>query len=344
MGVDGILNVFKPAGKTSFAIVSLVRRWSGERRVGHAGTLDPEATGVLVVCLGQATRIVEYLAGAGKTYRAGIELGIATDTYDAAGKVVARGDPSSVTLPQVQQVLESFRGPLAQVPPMHSAVHYRGRRLYELARQGVEVDREPRPVEIHRLELLDWHPPGLAIEVSCSGGTYVRSLAHDIGQALGCGAHLSRLVRMQCGPYQVEESVPLAVLEEAFRSGGWQPYLHPLDDVLLDWPAAILDHEREDLVGKGVDVELHSAGGGPAAGRCRAYSSDGRFLAILAGTRAGLWHPEKVFGARRGQCRQCPPGCPGGAGQDDGQPATAAFSRLPGNDRGRVVPPSQGCA
>ncbi len=316
MGFDGILNVFKPAGKTSFTVVSLVRRWSGERRVGHAGTLDPAATGVLVVCLGQATRVVEYLSVAGKTYQAGIELGITTDSYDAAGRVVARCDPSSVTLEQLEQVLGSFRGPLSQVPPMHSAIHYRGRRLYELAREGLEVDRQPRPVEIHRLEVLDWQPPRLTVEVSCSAGTYVRSLAHDIGQALGCGAHLSWLIRTRCGPYRVEESVSLAVLQEAFRSGGCRAYLHPLDDVLLAWPAAILDDEREDLVGKGIDVELRFEGSGPAGGRCRAYSSDGRFLAVLSRTEAGLWHPEKVFRARRGSDPGCAPGWSCQAGQE----------------------------
>lgn len=313
MSVDGILNVLKPAGKTSFAVVSLVRRWSGERRVGHAGTLDPDATGVLVLCLGQATRIVEYLAGAGKTYRAEIELGITTDTYDAAGKVVGRGDPSSVTEEQVQQALGSFRGTLAQVPPMHSAIHYRGKRLYELAREGVEVEREPRRVEISRLELLVWQPPGFTIEVDCGGGTYIRSLAHDIGQALGCGAHLKSLVRLRSEPFHVDNAVSLTVLEEAFSSGGWQPYLHPLDEVLLNWPAAILDGEQEDLVRRGIDVELHFAGDGrPAGDRCRAYSWDGRFLAVLARTAAGLWHPEKVFHALHGQAGQeRPPCCPG---------------------------------
>ncbi len=318
MSVDGILNVLKPAGKTSFAVVSLVRRWSGERRVGHGGTLDPDATGVLVVCLGQATRIVEYLAGTGKSYRADIELGVTTDTYDAAGKVVARGDPSAITVERLEHVLGSFRGAQPQVPPMHSAVHYKGRRLYELAREGVEVDRQARQVEITRLELLSWRPPRFTVEVSCSGGTYIRSLAHDIGQALGCGAHLCNLVRTTSGPFRVEQSVSLAVLDEAFRSGGVGPYLQPLDDVLLDWPAAILDDEWADQVRKGVDVELPSAGnGGPAGGRCRAYSSDGCFLAILARTEAGLWHPEKVFDLRRCQTRrECLPCCPGCAGQE----------------------------
>lgn len=314
MSVDGILNVLKPAGKTSFAVVSLVRRWSGERRVGHAGTLDPEATGVLVVCLGQATRIVEYLAGCGKTYRAEIELGITTDTYDAVGKVVGRSDPSSVTEEQVSQVLNSFHGTVAQVPPMHSAIHYKGKRLYQLARQGIEVDREPRQVEISRLELLAWQPPIITIEVDCSGGTYIRSLAQDIGVALGCGAHLKKLVRLKSEPFHIDDAVPLEVLEEGARRGDWQGHLHSIDEVLLDWPAAILDRESEALVKKGTDVELHFSGdSGSVGSHCRAYSADGHFLAVLTKTDAGLWHPEKVFHTRCCEAGEMspPPCCSG---------------------------------
>ena len=320
MSVDGILNVLKPAGKTSFAVVSMVRRWSGERRVGHAGTLDPDATGVLVVCLGQATRIVEFLAGAGKTYRAEIELGVTTDTYDAAGKVVGRCDPSAVTEEQVRQVLSTFHGCVAQVPPMHSAIHHKGKRLYELARKGIEVDREPRQVEISRLELLAWQPPVVTIEVDCSGGTYIRSLAQDIGVALGCGAHLKTLVRLKSEPFHIDDAVSLEVLEEAFRRGDWQSYFHPMDEVLLDWPAAILDREGEALVRRGVDVGLHFSGdSGPVGSRCRAYSAHGHFLAVLAKTDEGLWHPEKVFHAPSQEIEELPlpPCCSGQSGCPD---------------------------
>jgi tRNA pseudouridine55 synthase len=310
VSVDGILNVLKPAGKTSFAVVSMLRRWSGERRVGHAGTLDPDATGVLVVCLGQAARIVEYLAGAGKTYQAEIELGVTTDTYDAAGKVVGRCDPSSVNENQVRQVLSKFCGNIAQVPPMHSAIHHKGRRLYELAREGIEVDRESRQVEISRLELLAWQPPLVTIELDCSGGTYIRSLAQDIGTALVCGAHLKRLVRLKSGPFNIYDAMPLAILEEAFRGDDWQSYIHPMDEVLVDWPAAILDPESQALVQRGTDVKLHfSRDSGPAGGHCRAYTVDGHFLAVLTKTDAGLWHPDKVFRTRCGEIGQVRPPC-----------------------------------
>jgi tRNA pseudouridine55 synthase len=296
-----------------------VRRWSGERRVGHAGTLDPEATGVLVICIGQGTRIVEFLTGAGKTYRAEIELGVTTDTYDAVGKVVDRRDASSVTEEQVRQLLHSFHGTVEQVPPMHSALHHKGKRLYQLAREGIEVDRKPRTVEFSRLELLAWQPPVVTIEVDCSGGTYIRSLAHDIGTALGCGAHLKKLVRLRSEPFHIDDAVSLAVLEEAFRRGDWQGYIHSVDEVLLGWPAAILDKESEALVKKGSNVELHFSGDtGPVGSHCRAYSSDGYFLAVLGKTDEGLWHPDKVFHSASYEVEELPPPpcCSGEVGQD----------------------------
>lgn len=296
MSVDGILNVLKPAGKTSFAVVSLVRRLSGEQRVGHAGTLDPEATGVLVVCLGQGTRIIEFLAKARKAYRAEIELGITTDSYDAVGRVIQRCDASSVTEYQVEQVLDSYRGVIEQIPPMHSALKHRGKRLYQLAREGIEIAREPRRVEISRLHLVQWQSPVITIEVECSAGTYIRSLAHDMGKELGCGAHLRKLVRLKSEPFNIAEAVPLDAIREAFHHGYSQNLLHTIDEVLLGWRAVILNRENETLVQKGSSVSLEvSDESGPAPDWCRAYSVDGRFLAVLKRIDERLWHPEKVF-------------------------------------------------
>jgi len=184
--VDGILNINKPWGKTSFSIVAIVKRLSGERRVGHAGTLDPTATGVLPICLGQATRITEFLVDATKAYQAQIELGVTTDTYDASGKITQKRDPSEISQSQLESALTSFRGLIQQTPPMYSAVKYQGKRLYELARAGIKVDRESRPAKIYHLELIDWQPPSVTLEVVCGKGTYIRSLAHDLGQILGC--------------------------------------------------------------------------------------------------------------------------------------------------------------
>lgn len=296
MSVDGILNILKPPGKTSFAVVSLLRSLSGERRVGHAGTLDPEASGVLVVCLGQGTRIIEFLAGAIKTYQAEIELGITTETYDASGKVIQKADPSFVTEEQVKQVLRSFHGSIEQIPPMYSALKHKGIRLYQLAWRGIEVTRKPRKVHLSRLELLGWQPPIITIEVECSAGTYIRSLAQDIGQALGCGAHLKRLVRLKSAPFHIAEAIPLPLIEEAFHHGYWRRFLYSIDEALLGWSTAILNEESEALVSRGCSTPLgdRSLLTYPID-RCRAYSTDGRFLAVLYQKEGNLWHPEKVF-------------------------------------------------
>jgi tRNA pseudouridine55 synthase len=296
VGVDGILNILKPPGRTSFQVVSLVRRLSGERRVGHTGTLDPEASGVLVLGLGQGTRVIEFLARANKTYYAVIELGITTDTYDASGKITGGNDPFLVTEGQVREALDSFRGTIEQTPPMYSAARHEGRHLYQLAREGVEVARKPKRVEIFRLELLDWQPPLVTIEVDCSTGTYIRSLAHDLGMMLGCGAHLRRLVRLKNEPFHITDSIPLPLIEEAFHQGYWQRLLYPIDEVILGWGAVTLSKESEGMVRKGCSIPLGWNENPHTEPRCRAYSADGLFLAVLRFQKEeNLWHPDKVF-------------------------------------------------
>lgn len=301
--MDGILNINKPPGKTSFGVVSLVKRLSGERRVGHAGTLDPSATGVLPVCLGQATRIVEYLVDATKSYRAEIELGVATDTYDACGRITRRGDASGISREQLESALAGFRGLIQQTPPMYSAVRHQGQKLYELARAGIEVERQSRPARIHRLELLDWRPPLATIEVECGKGTYIRSLAHDLGERLGCGASLKGLVRLRCSIFDIGNAVSEAQLEAAFRSGYWRRFIYPIDSVLCHWPAVVVSDAVEDMVRQGRPLSAEdapcpeSAGditSSPSGERCRAYTADGQFLAVLR-LEGGQWRPEKVF-------------------------------------------------
>ena len=223
--VDGILNINKPGDITSFGLVAMVKRLSGERRVGHAGTLDPAATGVLPVCLGRGTRVIEFLVDTTKAYRAEIELGVTTDTYDASGRIIQRGDPSGVSREQLQSALASFCGLTRQTPPMFSAVKYQGKPLYQLARAGITVERRSRLVEIHNLELIDWQPPVATIEVVCSKGTYIRSLAYDLGQTLGCGAHLRSLIRLRCGLFNISDAISLSQLEDAFRYGYWQHFV-----------------------------------------------------------------------------------------------------------------------
>lgn len=292
----GILSVDKPANMTSHDVVDAIRRVSGQRKVGHAGTLDPMATGVLLVCLGKATRVAEYLMAGRKHYRAAIVLGTSTDTYDADGEIVASDGRTDFSRAEIETALAHFVGHLEQVPPMYSAIKQDGQPLYKLARQGKSVQREPRPVEIDEIKLLDWTPPSLIVEVSCSSGTYIRSLAHDLGQHLGGGAYLATLVRLASGRFTLEEAVSLERLEEAFQHGQEDRYLLPLDEAFLDWPAMIVgaDDARRVVHGQAI------AGYPPAAREegllRRAYSLDGDFLAILEyRTSSGRWCPKKVF-------------------------------------------------
>jgi tRNA pseudouridine55 synthase len=297
--LDGILNINKPAGKTSFGVVAMVKRLTGERHAGHAGTLDPDAIGVLPVCLGRGTRIIEFLVDTTKIYRALIELGKATDTYDASGKITRQGDASGININTLEQALESFRGEIRQTPPMYSAVKHQGQKLYELARAGIEIERQSRTVTIHRLVLLDWQPPSVTLEIECSKGTYIRSLANDLGQSLGCGAHLKDLVRTRCGIFDIKNAVSLPQLEEAINKEDWQQFLHPIDSVLQGFPSLVVDAAGEESIRTGSPLpaeanESHSKDS--VRGYCRAYSRDGRFLAILKHDPAkGTWHPKKVF-------------------------------------------------
>lgn len=301
LSINGILNLLKPPGKTSFQLVSLVRRLASEPRVGHAGTLDPYATGVLPVCLGQGTRVVEFMADAPKTYRAEIQLGAVTDTYDATGKVMKTCDPSSVTYGQVKEVLDTFQGAVEQIPPMYSAIKHQGEPLYRLARRGIEIPRRPREVQIYHSELVEWQPPVFAVEVECSSGTYVRSLAHDVGQELGCGAFVRELARLRYGCFDISEAIPLASLEEAFHRGYWPKFLYPIDEVLLDWTAVIVDEGDENSIRNGRPVVLEGVDSPKDSQKrwgewCRAYSADGYLLAVLRWqTEHGSWHPAKVF-------------------------------------------------
>lgn len=297
--LSGILNVDKPRGMTSHDVVDAVRRLAGQRRVGHAGTLDPMATGVLLVCLGQATRVAEYLMASPKRYRATIVLGVATDTFDAEGKIVSEGGRTDVDREEIEAALASFTGRIEQVPPMYSALKRDGQALYRLARQGQVVERSPRPVEISEILVLDWTPPELIIEVACSPGTYVRSLAHDLGQRLGSGAHLAALVRLRSGRFTLEEAVSLERLAEAFRCGEEEKYLIPMDEALLDRPAVIVSAEQARRIAQGQGIHLNAPPSVEDGTLCRGYGPDGEFLAIMAyDAGACEWRPHKVFDTR----------------------------------------------
>ena len=290
---SGILNVDKPSGMTSHDVVAQVRRLTGQRKIGHAGTLDPMATGVLLLCLGQATRVVEYLVAGRKRYRAVVRLGVATDTYDAEGAVTRTVESFDLSRERIEEALSDFRGTIQQVPPPYSAIRLGGRRLYDLARRGVPVEAPPRTVDIEAIQLVAWQPPDLVLEVACSPGTYVRSLAYDLGQALGVGGHLAALTRLASGGWRLEEAVPLDVLRAAVEVGEWLHLLHPLDAAVQDLLRVDLPADLARRVSQGQAVPLDLP---PSARLARAYAPDGGLLALLkpAG-EPGLWRPEKVF-------------------------------------------------
>ena len=296
---SGILNVNKPRGMTSFAVVSLVRRLTGIRKVGHAGTLDPIADGVLPICLGPATRIVDYIVGQPKLYRAAVRLGVATDSYDSEGEVVATGDPSGVSRDDVEQALASFVGEIQQMPPMYSALKYQGQPLYRYARAGKTVPRQERTVRIYRLELLRFDSPVVEIELEVGKGAYVRSIAHDMGEQLGCHAHMEQLTRVRSGPFTLDSAMQLGELEAAAERGDWEALLLPADRVLESWHAALLGEPHSRDVKHGQLLVLTPVGSEhiDLDTPCRAYSEDGEFLAILRYRGANRWHPEKVFSA-----------------------------------------------
>ena len=301
----GFLNIDKPRGMTSTDVVRRVKRAARMRRgVGHGGTLDPIATGVLIIGVGKATRLMDRLLGGSKEYVAEIEFGVSTDTYDADGEVVSERDASGVERDDVETALAAFAGEIEQTPPMYSALKRDGKRLYELARQGIEVERKPRTVVVHEIALADWQPPIATVKVVCGSGFYVRSLAHDLGEALGCGGHMRALVRRRAGPFRIEDALSL---EDALSRIS---VLADSDDSAADSPLTPPDFALGDLRAMTVparDARTIRNGGPlpPGAGlspempdeRARVYDADGAFIAIARfddGMRR--WRPEKVFG------------------------------------------------
>jgi tRNA pseudouridine55 synthase len=271
MTVDGLAVVDKPAGMTSHDVVARCRRIFGQKRVGHAGTLDPDATGVLLVGLGRATRLMQYMSGLGKEYTTDIILGVATTTLDDSGEVTGEWDMSAVTVDEARRAAEKLTGTIQQVPPMVSAVKVGGRRLYQLAREGVEIERAPRTVTVDRYELEPGGHGVLRARISCSSGTYVRVLAEDLGRLLGGGAHVRNLRRVAVGPFTGEGAVPLDAL-------GPDSVLPPA--AMLPWLEAVtVRGEVEGAVHHGRPLtgsELGATGPGP----WRVLDGDGGLLAV----------------------------------------------------------------
>ena len=288
----GFLNLNKPLGRTSHDMVARVRRHyrslSGAKKVGHAGTLDPLADGVLIICLGAATRLSDYIMRGRKVYQAQIHFGASTTTYDAAGEIIERSCADKITRANIERALPRFIGDIEQTPPMYSAVKIRGKKLYELARQGQTIEREPRPITIHSIKILAWRNPDLELEIDCGAGTYIRSLAHDLGAELGVGGFLAGLTRTASGGFELRDSLPLEAINE---SGEWLRNITSPYDALTAYTKVELDAEDIDRLrhGRFIRRPPHIADR-----TVFAFDAAKQIVAILE-PRAERWKPRKVF-------------------------------------------------
>ncbi len=285
--LSGFLNINKPLHMTSHDVVAKIRRGLKLKKVGHAGTLDPLASGVLVICVGHATRFSEYVMNSTKRYLANVHLGVTTETYDAEGAILLERDVSHIQRADVEVHLDKFLGNVEQIPPMYSAIKQGGRKLYDLARSGKIVERETRAVRIDSLTITKWSPPEFTLDVACSAGTYIRSLAYDLGEALGVGAYLSGLSRVSSGLFQLEDAV---ALDELLAAENWSRYLISPQTALADWPAINLSEEEADHVRHGRSIAADVNENKLALG----YAADGQLIGILRAD-GGSWRPHKVF-------------------------------------------------
>ncbi len=278
----------KPSGMTSHGVVAKIRRYIGIKKVGHAGTLDPLATGVLIVCVGFATRLSEYAMHQTKRYIAQVRLGVTTTTYDAEGEITAENDITHITRADVENAIACFIGTIDQLPPIYSAIKQGGRKLYEIARAGGDVQLQPRQVHIDSISILEWSPPFVTLDVTCASGTYIRSLAHDLGQALGVGAYLSDLRRIASGAFSIEQATSL----DQLLSTDWRQFLLPPDMPLQSWPAITLSPAAENEIRHGRPIKNIQTFSTDTL--IRAYTADEHLIAILRADGTYL-KPHKVF-------------------------------------------------
>ena len=294
--MEGIINVLKPPGMTSSDVVVWIRKVLKIKKVGHTGTLDPGVAGVLPICVGKGTRLAEYITEQGKAYIAEVTFGVSTDTQDSYGKIIQETSPQ-LKRSDLEQILPNFMGKVFQVPPMYSAVRKEGKHLYEYARKGISIERPPREVSIYRLNLEEWYAgefPKAILDIECSKGTYIRTISHDLGQALGCGAHMSYLVRVRSGPFNIRESWTLEEIEEAVRDGNFS-FILPL--------TAGIDLPRVFLVGARANAFRH--GLPTKRAQVKAYDEDSEsYVQVMENEELigiGVWregnlYPHKVFG------------------------------------------------
>jgi tRNA pseudouridine55 synthase len=291
---DGVLSINKPAGMTSHDVVAQVRKILGEKRIGHTGTLDPLATGVLVLCIGKATRIAQFLEAGEKEYRATLKLGVTTDTLDSEGRVL---DTTTYVRPadeKLLEVLKSFTGRIMQTPPVYSAIKIGGIPSYKLARQGKAEELKARAVTIHSIDLTAYDDPFVQIAVRCSKGVYIRSLCADIGKALGMGAHLTSLTRTRSGRFTLQNSVTLDQVRLSASEGIHDRGLVSIDEALEDMPAVTFDEDEAKKISQGGRVVKAGAGGDGEGLLVRVHTVTGKLVA-LARTGCGEFRPEIVF-------------------------------------------------
>ena len=301
--MDGIINVYKEKGYTSHDVVAKMRGILKMKKIGHTGTLDPDAEGVLPVCLGTGTRLCELLTDKSKTYQAVLLLGTVTDTQDTSGTVLSEQE---VTVGEdvVRTAILSFLGPYEQIPPMYSALKVNGKKLYELARAGKEIERQPRPVEILAIEVNEVSLPRVTITVSCSKGTYIRTLCHDIGQMLGCGSCMESLLRTRVDRFRLEESLKLSEIEALRDEGTIGQYVIPVEDILIGYPVLLIRETADKLVHNGNPFYPEHVQGeaGPYCGWVRVCDSGKRFIGIYEyDSEKKRYQPRKMFlGGRAG--------------------------------------------
>jgi tRNA pseudouridine55 synthase len=292
--VDGVLPLDKPPGMTSNRILQRVKGMFQARKAGHTGSLDPLASGMLPICFGQATKLSGYLLGADKLYRVTAKFGVKTDTADADGQVIAESGQREVKRDDLGSALQRFRGDIQQIPPMYSALKKDGKRLYEYAREGKEVPRDPRTVRIHELEIEAYDPEKPTFQVRCSKGTYIRTLVEDIAESLGTVAHVIALRRLAVVPFSASDLVSIEELEVASERGveALDAYLRPVDDVIADWPAVYLNREESYYLRQGQSVNNRPS---PGAGLVRLYDDGQLFLGIGEVLLDGRIAPKRLF-------------------------------------------------
>ena len=304
--INGILNIYKEAGFTSHDVVAKLRGILQQKKIGHTGTLDPDATGVLPVCLGKATKLCDMIGDWDKTYRAVLLLGKETDTEDFSGKTIRESDVN-ISSSEIRDILLSFVGVYDQIPPMYSAKKQKGKKLYELARKGIVVERQPSRVTIHQLQILSVNLPYVEFEVTCSKGTYIRSLCRDVGRKAGCGACMASLVRTRVSDYHLEDAMTLSQIESLHREDSLSKYLHTIDSVFPCYSSVIIKEEgnkllmngntippeivREVIVGSQTEAEITSE-----MSCYKVYDYAGHFIGLYQKTeQEGFFKPVKMF-------------------------------------------------